>query len=134
MPRRKEPHPLLSTFGDRIRELRLNRNMSLVNLSDTSGVSKGSLSSIENGRINLTVETCVKIAVGLGVRVQDVFPGGLEDLLRSGRESGPESHVKRGQGGWARDWRGCGTAGEMQSVEAALGVRSAGDGAAPEGE
>ncbi len=84
MPRRKTIQPLLRPLGDRIRELRLNRNLSLANLSDSSGVSKGSLSSIENGRVNLTVETCVKIAVGLGVRVQDVIPSGLEDLLRPG--------------------------------------------------
>ncbi|MRG98282.1 helix-turn-helix transcriptional regulator [Polyangium spumosum] len=95
MPRRKAVQPLLRPLGDRIRELRLNRKMSLAKLADTSGVSKGSLSSIENGRINLTVETCVKIAVGLGVRVQDVIPSGLEALLSRGRESDPGSHVKR---------------------------------------
>ncbi len=94
MPRRKTTQPLLRSLGDRIRELRLNRKLSLANLSDTSGVSKGSLSSIENGRINFTVETCVKIAVGLGVRVQDVIPGGLEDLLCRGQESGQGSDVK----------------------------------------
>ncbi|TKD03452.1 helix-turn-helix transcriptional regulator [Polyangium fumosum] len=95
MPRRKTTQPLLKPLGDRIRELRHNRKMSLANLADTSGVSKGSLSSIEQGRVNPTVETCVKIAVGLGVRVQDVIPSGLEDLLSRGRQSDPGSHVKR---------------------------------------
>ncbi|MDI1484705.1 helix-turn-helix transcriptional regulator [Polyangium sp. y55x31] len=95
MPRRKTTEPLLRTLGDHIRKLRINRKMSLAKLADATGVSKGSLCSIEHGLVNLTVETCVKIAVGLGVRVQDVIPGGLEDLLSRGRESEPGSHVKR---------------------------------------
>ena len=95
MPRRKTTHPLLTTLGARIRDLRLDRKMSLADLAETSGVGKGALSSIENGRVNVTIETCVKIAVGLGLRVQDVIPGGLEDLVSSGQEAGPRSHVQR---------------------------------------
>jgi hypothetical protein len=59
---------------------------------------EGALSSIENGRVNLTIETCVKIAVGLRLRVKDVIPGGLEDLVSSGQESGPRSHVQKRAG------------------------------------
>ncbi|MRG98626.1 helix-turn-helix domain-containing protein [Polyangium spumosum] len=94
MPRRQTTHPLLTALGTRIRELRLDRRMSLADLADTSGVTKGALSSIENGRVNATIETCAKIAVGLGVRVEDVA-GGLEDLVGSAEESGPRSHVQR---------------------------------------
>ncbi|MDC3960726.1 helix-turn-helix transcriptional regulator [Polyangium jinanense] len=68
--------------------------MSLADLADTSGVTKGALSSIENGRVNITIETCVKIAVGLGLRVEDVIPGGLEDLVGSGPANGPRSHAQ----------------------------------------
>ena len=93
MPRRQTTHPLLTTLGARIRDLRLDRGMSLADLADASGVGKGSLSSIENGRVNATIETCAKIAVGLGVRVQDVIAG-LEDLVGSAEDGGPRSHVQ----------------------------------------
>ncbi|MDI1442397.1 helix-turn-helix transcriptional regulator [Polyangium sp. 6x1] len=95
MPRRPTTHPLLIALGARIRDLRLDRGMSLSDLADKSGVGKGSLSSIENGRVNVTIETCMKIAVGLGLRVEDVIPSGLGDLVRSGQESGPRSHVRK---------------------------------------
>lgn len=98
MPRRQTTHPLLTALGTRIRELRLDRRMSLADLADTSGVTKGALSSIENGRVNATIETCVKIAVGLRLRFKDVIPGGLEDLVGSADESGPRSHVQERAG------------------------------------
>ena len=98
MPRRQTIHPLLRALGAHIRDVRLDRQMSLTDLADASGVTKGALSSIENGRVNMTIATCVKIAVGLGLRVKDVFPGGLEDLVWSGQESGPRSHVQERPG------------------------------------
>ncbi|TKC97867.1 helix-turn-helix transcriptional regulator [Polyangium fumosum] len=78
MPRRQTNHPLLRALGAHIRNVRLDRRMSLTDLADASGVTKGALSSIENGRVNMTITTCVKIAVGLGLRVEDMIPGGLE--------------------------------------------------------
>jgi transcriptional regulator with XRE-family HTH domain len=59
--------PLLTTLGNRIRDLRLDRGLSLDKLANASGLSKGSLSSIEHGLVNITVETCAKIARGLDV-------------------------------------------------------------------
>ncbi|MDI1476445.1 helix-turn-helix transcriptional regulator [Polyangium sp. y55x31] len=99
MPRRQTIHPLLTALGGHIRDLRLGRKMSLVDLANASGVSKGSLSSIENGLVNITIETCAKLAAGLGVRVEDMIPGGLEQLVSSGgQESGPRSHVQERAG------------------------------------
>ncbi|MDI3291466.1 helix-turn-helix transcriptional regulator [Polyangium sp. 15x6] len=76
MPRRQTTHPLLTAFGARVRDLRLDRKMSLADLAETSGVRKGALSSIENGRVNVTIETCVRIAMGLGIGVEDMIPKG----------------------------------------------------------
>lgn len=98
MPRRPTTYPLLLALGARIRDLRLDQRMSLADLAEASGVSKGALSSIEKGRVNITIETYVKIAVGLGLRVEDVIPGGLEDLAGSGQENGPRSRVQERAG------------------------------------
>lgn len=89
MPRRQTASPFLVVLGAQIRDLRLARGMSLVDLSKTSGIGKGSLSSIENGLVNPTIETCIRIAGGLDVGVADMIPRGHErraaETSRNGR-------------------------------------------------
>jgi transcriptional regulator with XRE-family HTH domain len=70
MPRRQTATPFLTAFGARIRDLRLKRGISLVQLGETSGIGKGSLSSIENGLVNPTL----RVAEGLGVGTADMIP------------------------------------------------------------
>jgi predicted transcriptional regulator len=48
-------------------ELRLARNMSLADLANAAGLSKGHLSSVEHGLASITVETIAHIAKGLGL-------------------------------------------------------------------
>jgi transcriptional regulator with XRE-family HTH domain len=67
MPRRQTPHPLAARLGARIRALRKERGMSLVELAVASGISKGSLSGIERGLVLITIATLAKIARGLGL-------------------------------------------------------------------
>ncbi len=93
MPRRQSTSPFLTELGARIRDHRLEQGMSLDQLAKRSGVAKGNLSSIENGRVNITVATCLKIAGALGV--------GAAELL-------PEREEQRG-GGARRPRRGPGT-------------------------
>ena len=73
MPRRNDPHPFLAPFGEHVRRLRLARGMSLDKLAPRTGMLKGSLSSIELGRINVTMLTCLKIAKGLEVELGELF-------------------------------------------------------------
>jgi len=65
MPRRTEPDPYTSKIGARLRELRLERNMSLGDLADAAEVSKGHLSSVEHGLAAITVQTISRLAKGL---------------------------------------------------------------------
>ena len=51
----------LINLGARLRELRVERGMSLSELARRAGVGKGSLSEIESGRRNPTVETLYSI-------------------------------------------------------------------------
>jgi transcriptional regulator with XRE-family HTH domain len=67
MPRRTESDPQTARIGARLRELRLERNMSLGDLADAAEVSKGHLSSIEHGLAAITIQTISRLAKGLGL-------------------------------------------------------------------
>ncbi|MBK9266027.1 MAG: helix-turn-helix transcriptional regulator [Polyangiaceae bacterium] len=67
MPRRTVPDPFASQVGTRIRELRLERGMSLAELADASELSKGHLSSVEHGLAAITIQTISRLAKGLGL-------------------------------------------------------------------
>ncbi len=58
-----------------LRRLRLERYVSLGELSRTSGVSKGTLSALEAGTGNPTVETLAALADALGVTVEAMVTG-----------------------------------------------------------
>jgi transcriptional regulator with XRE-family HTH domain len=65
MPRRNEPDPSALKVGERLRDLRLERNMSLAELADAAELSKGHLSSVEHGLAAITVQTISRLAKGL---------------------------------------------------------------------
>jgi transcriptional regulator with XRE-family HTH domain len=67
MPRRETPEPFAQKVGARIRELRLERGMSLAALADASALSKGHLSSVEHGLAAITIGTIARLAEGFGV-------------------------------------------------------------------
>jgi len=85
MPRRQTPHPIGAKVGARIRALREEPGMSLVQLAKASGISKGNLSAIERGLALFTIATLARIARGLGTTSAHVltFPedSPLEALL-----------------------------------------------------
>ena len=56
-------------FGVRIAQLRRKRGLSLEKLAYESGVSKGNLSDIENGKKNPRLSTLILIAEGLEISV-----------------------------------------------------------------
>ncbi|MDI1435714.1 MULTISPECIES: helix-turn-helix domain-containing protein [Polyangium] len=67
MPRRSVPDPFAMQVGARIRELRLERNLSLAALADASALSKGHLSSVEHGLAAITIQTIERLAIGFDV-------------------------------------------------------------------
>ncbi|TVR29652.1 MAG: XRE family transcriptional regulator [Spirochaetaceae bacterium] len=75
--------------GEKIREIRKQRSLTLDTLSERSGVSKGMLSQIESEKVNPTVATVWKIARGLGVDLEALLKGRSEvirifDVLHHG--------------------------------------------------
>jgi transcriptional regulator with XRE-family HTH domain len=73
VPRRKIPDPAAVRIGARLRDLRLERRMSLENVAAACGVPRGHLSSIERGLVVMNIVTLVRIATALKVNMAHVF-------------------------------------------------------------
>lgn len=71
------PHP-----GQRIRELRERRGLTLDDLVSRSGVSKGFLSEVENAKRGLSAENVLKIATALGASVDYILRGEVQTYAR----------------------------------------------------
>ncbi|MCB0148406.1 MAG: helix-turn-helix transcriptional regulator, partial [Caldilineaceae bacterium] len=59
--------------GQRLRQLRTERGMSIRALADASGLSVNTLSLIENGKISPSVSTLHRAAAALGVIITAFF-------------------------------------------------------------
>jgi transcriptional regulator with XRE-family HTH domain len=62
-------------IGTRIRDLRKSRKVTLVELSEKTGVAQATLSRIETGTMIGTVESHQRIAEALGVGLGDLYSG-----------------------------------------------------------
>jgi len=63
----------LTSLGARIRELRLQKDMTQNELATLCNFEKASMSRIESGKTNVTVITLRKISVALGVDLTEFF-------------------------------------------------------------
>jgi transcriptional regulator with XRE-family HTH domain len=81
MPRRSEPNPHALKVGQRIRALRLERNMSVAELATAAEMSKGHLSGIEQGLSVITIQTIPRLAKGLGLSPLYVVASPADDEL-----------------------------------------------------
>jgi transcriptional regulator with XRE-family HTH domain len=64
--------------GNRLRELREERNISMRGLATKSGLSANALSMIERGKTSPSVSTLYKLAEGMGVNITAFFGQPLE--------------------------------------------------------
>ena len=67
---------ILIAFGSNLRQLRKERQLTLLDLEVASGVNQGDISRIENGKKNLNLTTFIKLAKGL-----DIHPSKLLTTL-----------------------------------------------------
>jgi transcriptional regulator with XRE-family HTH domain len=65
----------MSELGDRLRELRLERSLTLVEMGKLCDVAVSTLSKIENGQVSPVYGTLHKIALGLGVAFESLVSG-----------------------------------------------------------
>ncbi|MBU1863601.1 MAG: XRE family transcriptional regulator [Candidatus Omnitrophica bacterium] len=63
----------MSQLGDKIREIRKLKKITLVELAKTTGVAQASLSRIETGVMTGTVDSHQKIAEALGVSIGELY-------------------------------------------------------------
>jgi len=64
---------LLAKLGERIREIRMKKNMSQNDLAIECEFEKASMSRIESGQANPTVRTLYKICKALNIKMVDLF-------------------------------------------------------------
>lgn len=57
----------------RIKDILKQKEISLVTLSEKTGIEKGNLSNIVNNKKNPTIETLEKIALALDVEISEFF-------------------------------------------------------------
>ena len=60
-------------FGNRVKQLRKQLNISQEELGFQSGLSKNYISDVERGTRNISLEAIEKIAIGLEVEMQELF-------------------------------------------------------------
>jgi transcriptional regulator with XRE-family HTH domain len=67
------PHDLRVRFGERVRQLRRQRDLTLEQLGERSKLSDKFVQAIETGRQAPTIETIDKLARGLSVTAYELF-------------------------------------------------------------
>jgi transcriptional regulator with XRE-family HTH domain len=63
----------LEAFGARMREIRKQKKLTLLDLEASTGIANGALSKIENGLKNMEFITISKIAEGLQIEMYELF-------------------------------------------------------------
>lgn len=68
-----EVHRLQKAFGKNLKKIRLEKGFSQVDLSSRMNVEKTSISRLENGRVNFTFFTVIRLAKVLEVDISHLF-------------------------------------------------------------
>jgi transcriptional regulator with XRE-family HTH domain len=72
---------LQSVLGKRIRELRLKKGFSQESFADHCGLHRTYQGGIERGERNLTIQTVLTVAKGLGITMSELLVG-IEKEIR----------------------------------------------------
>jgi transcriptional regulator with XRE-family HTH domain len=79
-----------SSLADHLRKLRTDRGQSLQDLADESGLSRATLSRIENGEVSPTAETLGRLATALALPLSQLLAPmeqGFSPLVRRAEQS-----------------------------------------------
>ena len=93
LPAISSPVAQQSDFGERLRALRKDRQMTLQQASKVTGVAQSTLSKMENNQLSPTFNLMQKLAVGLGIDMPQLFAP-----VKEVRISGRRTVTKRQQG------------------------------------
>jgi transcriptional regulator with XRE-family HTH domain len=78
-------------LGAAIRELRQRNRLTLAEVAERAGLSRGMLSRIETGRASMSLDSLRRVAAALGVSMGSLFRG-------FDAPAGRAQHVKKGEG------------------------------------
>jgi DNA-binding XRE family transcriptional regulator len=81
--------PLERYIGNTVRELRQKHRLTIAEVAEQTGISRGMLSKIENAQTSTSLETLAKLANALGVSLSTLFrnynvPAGGAQLVKNG--------------------------------------------------
>jgi transcriptional regulator with XRE-family HTH domain len=82
---------LQTALGSRIRGLRLQKGFSQESFADHCGLHRTYMGSIERGERNLTIQTVLTVAEGLGISMADLLLG-IEKEIEAAK---PTVHAKK---------------------------------------
>jgi transcriptional regulator with XRE-family HTH domain len=68
-----EKEPILKAFGQRVQELRKERNLSQEQLADLAGVHRTYIGMIERAEKNITLCNIERLAKALKLDIKDLF-------------------------------------------------------------
>ena len=71
-------------FGQRVKELRLKKNLSQEKLANTAEIDRTYMTSLENGRRNISIQNIEKIINALGISLSDFFDA---DIFQTSKKS-----------------------------------------------
>ncbi len=85
MPSARNPEAIYRVFGQKLRELRLRKQIPQQELATLSGLTRASVANIESGRQRVLLHQAVEFAEALGVSLAEIVP--LTSEISAGRES-----------------------------------------------
>lgn len=83
-PRQPKPEGASQSLGARLRQLRREQKVTLVELAKATGVDTATISRIETGHMTGTLESHIKLAAALGVKITDLYAGIEEARTKEG--------------------------------------------------
>jgi len=63
-------------LGERVKQIRTQKGISQFDLEAASGIDRGNISKIENGKMDIHFSSIVKLAEGLEVELWELFEKG----------------------------------------------------------
>ena len=64
---------ILTKLGQTLRQARIKKQLTMLELEVLTGISEGSISKIENGKKNFAITTLIKLAKGLELPVSQLL-------------------------------------------------------------
>jgi len=83
------------TVGQRIRELRTNKDLSQGDIEKQTGMLRGYISRVEHGHTVPSVETLHRFAAALGVPVYQLFVTSADEMMPAAAGGSPAAAISR---------------------------------------